>query len=371
MSEEAQDSLRDDVTAALDADIAANTETPATETGTVTPTAGGEETPAVGPARDESGRFAPKDAPEPIKAPVKPELQPAAAAPLPSATLPSATLPGAPKPLRPPGGWKPEAKAEWDKLPPQVQAEVVRRERETYHTLQTTAQTRQAFQAFQQVLAPFQANIAAYGGDAVNMIQTLARVDSTLRFGTSHEKATALAEIIKSSGVDITALDNALAGLPAPEETQQEERFQRLIEERLGPVNDMLSQIQSARQASQQHVAQTAVSELEQFAQKVDIEPVRETMADLIERAAARGEAMTYDQAYEQAAWLHPELRRSMIAREQAQLGQQATQAAARARAASVSVSGAPALAPPGSNGQDLSLRDTISAAIDAHSQRV
>jgi hypothetical protein len=93
-------------------------------------------------------------------------------------------------------------------------------------------------------------------------------------------------------------------------------------------------------------------------------------MADLIEAEARRGKALTYQEAYEQACWLHPDLRKAMIQRQQAQAAGAAQNAAAKARAAAVSVSGAPALAAP-SAGQDLSLRDTISAAIDAVSGRV
>ena len=332
--------------------------------------------PAAPAARDEQGRFAAKPAIAPEDIPsIVPEGGPKPPASKPSgvAGVPPVVAPGAagePPRYKPPQWKNKDAVAEWDKLPASVQQEVVRRERETHQVLQASAQARHALESMQQVLAPFSANIAAYGGNAVEMIRTLAQVDGTLRFGTPAQKVQALASIIREADVNIEMLDHALANLPLPEAAQREDRLQRLLDERLAPVNQFLTQIQQGRARAAQKTASEAVSELEDFAGKTDIEPVRELMADLIEAEARRGVALTYEQAYEKACWLHPELRKAMIQREQAQAAGQAQAAAARARAAGVSISGAPALAAPNS-GQDMSLRDTISAAIDAASGRV
>ena len=372
MSEET--SLHDDVEQAFaDAETGAPAATP--EAPAAAPEAPAA-APAVRPAsRAPDGRYTtarlddiPTLIPESAARP-KPAGGPATAAAAPGAPVVPPAAPVAPR-YRPPQWKNPDAVAEWDKLPPAVQQAVVQRERETHQALTVSSQARQGMEAMRQVLAPFSANISAYGGDAVEMIRTLAQVDGTLRFGTPTQKAQALVEIIRESGVDLELLDHALANLPVPQAAQQADQLQRLLDERLAPVSQFMSELAQRRERATHDTAAAAVDELQDFAAQVDIGPVREVMADLIEREAARGKSMTYAQAYEQACWLHPELRKAMIQREQAQAGNQAQAAASRARAASVSVSGAPALAGPG-GGREMSLRDTISAAIDANTGRV
>src|SRR5690606_26893904 len=55
-----------------------------------------------------------------------------------------------------PQSWKNEVKAEWDKLPPTVQAEVMRRESENARILQESSQARHLVGEMQKIVAPYQ-----------------------------------------------------------------------------------------------------------------------------------------------------------------------------------------------------------------------
>lgn len=95
--------------------------------------------------RDDKGRFAPKakDA--------APEQKSLAAPPQAPSTAPAATDAAPPSPaqpspaaadLRAPSSWKPAAREKWAALPPEIQQEVVRVDREIRQTMQETAAVR-------------------------------------------------------------------------------------------------------------------------------------------------------------------------------------------------------------------------------------
>jgi len=115
----------------------------------------------------------------------------------------------------------------------------------------------------------------------------------------------------------------------------------------------------------QQQVAQ-AQNTIEQFAADPKHEflgEVRDLMADLI----AAGKANNLEDAYHSAIWATPETRKILLQRESEARVTAKTNRAGAARRASLSVNGAPRGAGAGGIGNpNLSLRETIAAAIDA-----
>jgi hypothetical protein len=90
-------------------------------------------------------------------------------------------------------------------------------------------------------------------------------------------------------------------------------------------------------------------------------------MADILEAAQRRGQTMTLQQAYEKATFMNDNVRKVMQQRQMLQGSQVQTQAAQRARAAAVSVSGA---APIGAMQQPATdIRSAIEAAIQQTSR--
>jgi hypothetical protein len=130
----------------------------------------------------------------------------------------------------------------------------------------------------------------------------------------------------------------------------------------------MLNQFQQAQaQAMYQQQAQ-AQNEVAQFLNQAEFgEDVREDMADILETAQKRGKSMTLQEAYEAATYMNPSVRKVMQQRQAAQGAQVQTQAAQRAKAAAVSVSGS---APVGAMQQpSTDIRSAIEAAIQMTSR--
>ena len=67
--------------------------------------------------------------------------------------------------IRAPASWSPAAKATFDKLPPEVQQAVAKREQEIDHGLRRKSEEVKRYEPLEQVLAPRRAQWAAQGMD--------------------------------------------------------------------------------------------------------------------------------------------------------------------------------------------------------------
>ena len=298
--------------------------------------------------RDEQGKFKAKEKAEGVQPGPKP----------------------GPKPQgeRAPASWRPEVREHWAQLPEPVRAEVVRREVEVQRTLQESAEARKSFDAVMRTIAPYEAFIRAENSNPLQAIDNLMSTAARLRTGTAPELAQMVAGIVKQFGVGrfgnnfIEQLDAALAGQQIPADPQQM-AMQQALDQRLAPMQQMLSQFQQAQVAQQQRVAQEAQGAVAQFLERAEFgNDVREEMADLLEVAQRRGQPMTLQDAYKKACMANDRVRAVLAQRSKAKQAQAGTAAAQKARSAAVSVSGA---APMGALKQDATdVRSAIEAAI-------
>lgn len=305
--------------------------------------------------RDEQGRFKQKPA-EQAQQPQE-GIQPG-----------PKTAPKQQQPERAPAAWRADVREHWGQLPEPVRAEIQRREGELNRVLQESAEARKGYDAVMRVVQPYEAFIRAENSNPLQAIDNLMSTAARLRTGTAPEIATMVAGIVQQFGVGrfgngfIQALDNALAGSPVQADPQQA-AMQQVLDQRLAPMQQMFQQFQQAQQAQQQRVVQQAQSEVEQFLAKAEFgEDVRQDMADIIESASRRGETLTLADAYKKACRLNDNVLKVLQQRARQAGAQQQTQAAQRARATAVSVSGA---APMGALKADpTDVRSAIEAAI-------
>lgn len=281
---------------------------------------------------------------------------------------------------RPPAAWRGNAKAKWAEVPLEARQEVHRRESMADQAIAVSQSARQFQQQFAQVVSPFMARIQSNGyQNPVEAIHQMLKIDYTLSSAPMPQRAKAMAQLIKDYGIDFTELDRALVTDGAPPDPV-EARVAQIVEQRLAPVQQFLSQQQRHSQAmeiAERNEARTTVEQMEQDTQNFpDFETVRDDMADLIEIQARRGVYLSPAEAYTRAVAMNPEL----SSRVQAQVSQQQTRqhaASANAQAqralnASVSVGGAPTqggVGPRQPNGADL--RGTISAAFEQATNRI
>jgi len=165
----------------------------------------------------------------------------------------------------------------------------------------------------------------------------------------------------------IEALDSALAG-EVPQINAQQAQMQQAIQQQLAPVTRFMSQFQQAQAVQQARAQNEAESEVQAFLERAEFgEDVREDMADLLEVAERRGRDLSLQDAYRQACLGNTRVRQVLERRAKQRGAEQLSSAAQRAKAAAVSVSGAPALAGPQS--EPDSVRAAIEAAIAANSR--
>jgi hypothetical protein len=261
--------------------------------------------------------------------------------------------------LKPPASWKPTAREHWKSIPPDVQQEIVRRERESQQLLQDTTQSRHAASALAQLSQKYAATMAAEGApDILTATDNLAQIATRLRFGGPGEKANQIASLIKAYGVDIMQLDNILAGLPAQPAAMQQQNFQDPRLDRL------LQEAEQTKRQREEQAAYEAQSEVHQFgANKEFFSDVRGMMADLVEVAARSGIDLSLQDAYDRAIQLHPEINKVVGQRAQAEQARNPHRSTAKAKAAASSVKGSPS--PGTARATGGSTRDDILAAME------
>jgi hypothetical protein len=294
--------------------------------------------------RDAQGRFA-KGTPETPKSPIEtiaPPIEPAS--------------PPAPE-FKPPQSWKPTEREKWGVTPPEIQAAITRREREIATAMQESTEARRGWQAFREVVSPFEGMIRAEGSEPLRAVATLLQTAAALRTAPAGHKAALIADLVKTYQVPVELLDKALVG-EAPNGQQgpmQEYRDPR--------VDQLLSQLQQAAHQRQQMTLQKSHAEVDAFGKdKEFFADVREEMADILELAAKRNVAMSLEDAYSRALAMHPDIAEVLRQREAAKQAANANASTQRARQAAVSIRSQPTGARPAPQSQ--SLREDLEAAF-------
>lgn len=324
-------------------------------------------------ARDDAGRFAkaPKGAKKPNATPAPKPGEAPAGTPAPAKPNGVATPPpvqGAAdgtKAVKPPASWSVATREKWGQLPADVQAEVHRRERETAVALQEAAEARRHHEAFRQTVAPYEGMIRAEGGEPLRAVQSLLQTAAALRTSPPVHKAQLVANLIRTFGVPIEALDAALAGQPPPQGAQGAQYAPNGMAP--GPYQDprvdqLLARMQQAEAQRASALQQEAHSVVSAF-QGEFLDDVREEMADLMEAAGKRGLKLSIEDAYNRAVLLHPEISAVLEQRKAAANAANASASMQRAKAAGSSVRTRPAGggAPPQLN----SIREYVAHAVD------
>ena len=346
---------------------AAVAEEPTTEVETPAPV--GEETPTETPPekgavreRDAHGRFAKGEKPpegeeeeEIEEKPPEKALEPKPGEPKPGEKPPEKAQ------FRPPQSWKPTAREKLASADPEIQHEVTRREAEMTRYMQETAQARREADAFNRMSSQFAFLYAPLGASPIQAAEDLFRTAALLRTSPPQQKAMMLAAMINTAlpgkeGIEL--LDAALSGQqpvgPGPQGFPRDPRVDQLL----------ATLAQNKRALEEQGMAETR-ADLEAFASGHDFyEDVKDTMADLMERALRKKVVMSKEDAYNRACELDPDISKILAQRKQVAAARTATAATQRSQRAAGSVRGTPAsgMSPEGATGEDL--RSTLEEVV-------
>lgn len=212
------------------------------------------------------------------------------------------------KPLSAPIGWTPELKQSFATLPEPVQKAIHAREVEVNRIFEETTASRRLAEHFVQTVQPYEALMKAEGAQhPLQAVQQLLNTAATLAMGSPVAKAQRIAGLIQHYGVDIETLDKALAGrMP---EDPQEEKLQRLLDQKLQPYQNFMQHVEQMQQGQKQQVQVQAQQLIDQFGNDPKnefYEDVRHTMADFMDVAVQNGQPMTLDEAYQRACAITP-----------------------------------------------------------------
>jgi len=283
------------------------------------------------------------------------------------------------KGVRAPESWKPAIRDKhWKTLPTEVQMEILRRERQTDEALQGSAESRKGMEQVQGVFGQFKDFFEFEKLSPLQTVQNTLNMMRALRFAQPPQKAQVMAQMIAGFDVDVTLLDKALSMVVKPSDpataAQREtsSAVQAILQRELAPLRDMMKGVTAQREQQRQQEHNVMVSEIQTFAddpQNVYFDQVRESMADIMEAGAARGQKITLSDAYKRAILANNDLAEvySQDQLKQAARKVNAPAEAARRRAAQ-SVTGSPSTAVSAEVGG--SIRDALEAAIVAHSGR-
>lgn len=255
-----------------------------------------------------------------------------------------------------PRTWRPEAAAEWSKLPPVVQAEIAKREEDMFRGLEGYKADAQTGKAFQQVLSPYNQIFQQYGINPVAQVNNLLQAHYQLAFGSQAEKTALIQRLISDYGVQVGE---------APYVDPQVASLQQEIAALKSNLNGMVKGQETAVRADLN-------KQIEAFASD-PAHPDFDAVAGDIAQLLRTGQAANLQDAYDKALWLNPATRAKQIERETANRAAAAKKeaeekaaAARKATAANVTTrpKSASAAAPQGS------FEDTLNATLAAINAR-
>ena len=384
-------SLRDIAEAAYDdLEAGAEVEAPATE----------EEGEAEEPLasddrpRDKSGRWVAKSEAQPSEAISKtpPAADPASKLEISktSATVPDpAAAPIAPSSNQAPEHWSAEDKATFAKLPQEGQTFLLKRHGEMEAEFTRKSQASAGAVQFTQSLAPvftdrrIQASLQQMGLNPTQAVQEWASLHVRAMSSDQREKFGVLVDLSERMGLDPARIFSALNPSQLPPglaEAELKDPAVKFFADKLGQTHSELNALKQEMQqrwaAENQARAQAgeahAKANIDQFADEIgaDGKPIRPhfntvlpILLDLFKANPQRNLA----EAYDQACWSHPDVRKQLLAAEQHRQQSQNDVAKAKiAQRGNTRGLTSPAVKPPGHDGPSRgSLRDTIEQSAE------
>lgn len=281
------------------------------------------------------------------------------------ATEPAQAIPAAAT-VKAPTAWTPAAQAKFGELPPDVQAEISRREADMHKQFTRQDEDRQFGKSVKEIAAPYEHVIAAEGGKVTDAWKLYLDTAYVMRTGTPEAKAYGIATVMRQFGVDPNALLSVL---------------QRGNVNPSGALQHAPNQMQQPSGVQPQQVSELVQAEIQNWQIKSEVERFEATSPkfyNLLKPTMARlltdGQAETLPEAYEKALDQTPDLRSILTAdattadaEKQRQANLAKTEAARRA---SGSLSGGPGAAKPNGaarpNGQSVEddVRDAMRSAM-------
>jgi len=269
---------------------------------------------------------------------------------------------------KPPQALAASIKAKWGELPPEIKKEFIRLEQSSAKGVVKLQEEARVGRDLMSEIEPYRALIQSAGGTPQTVVRSLLNTAAILRTGTPAQKQQAVVSIIQEYGVPMGQVPMQTETHPLETKVQQLERL-------------LLEQQQTRQQQEQGQIIGVVNQFLEEADEKGSLKhPLDESLepefADEIQAVRARNPNMSYrevlEMAYDRMSWKVPEIRQTLLERQQAEAEakrkEKAAQEVAKKQAAAVSVKGSAANTAPS---QPDSLRSLIESQVYGNSGRI
>jgi hypothetical protein len=202
-----------------------------------------------------------------------------------------------------PATWTADAKEKFSGLDPAIQQEVLKREKDYAQGIQKYAESAKAAEAYDQVISPYKAMIAAEGSNPVQAIHSLFNTAYQLRSGTPEQKAELILTLAQQYGADMSRFQTS----------QDEDEY---VDPDIKDLKDQISSLQQTTQSQMQAAQNQQLVGFQQQIQAFAADPKNEhfdTVRDSMSALLTSGAATSLEEAYEKSLYIVPEVRETII----------------------------------------------------------
>jgi hypothetical protein len=208
-----------------------------------------------------------------------------------------------------PNTWTPALKAKFPTLEPDIQQEIMKREKEFARALSTHDQDRLFGKSLRDVVSPYMPIINAEGSTPEQAIQSLLNSAYLLRTASPQEKGKLIANLARQYGAE---LPSAMA------QPEAAEGVHPIVAQLQSEINQLRGVMTSRDQQERMHQQQENLRQVEAFL--VDPQyPYANDVAEQIAGLIRSGMASNLKDAYNQAIYLQPDVRQKVFAAQQAE----------------------------------------------------
>jgi hypothetical protein len=309
--------------------------------------------------RDELGRFAPKEEKaekaEPVEAAPEVKAEPKIEQPVqPEAPVEQAVQAQTAPVAAPPGGFSVKSKAEWDKLPDFIRADIAKREQEVaegFKQYEGMRELRPYAEMAQRSGTTLKAALDNYTGLENLLRQDVVKGISQIAANMGTHPVEVAQKILQAYGQTAQTVQ-ADPSNPQPFDPSMLHQHLNPLAQELQQIKQQLTQQQQAEQARQQSVINGVLERFKSDPAHRYFENVEPLMSQLISSGLVQrtGDHMAdLKSAYEAACYQNPEVRELLIndkiAKDEAGRKEREKVAAEKARQASRSITGSPSAA--------------------------
>lgn len=250
-----------------------------------------------------------------------------------------------------PNTWRKELADEWKALPERTRQEIHRREQDMHNGLKQYRDAAGFGQSIAREMQPYQQLLQQRGVTPQAVVRDIMSSLSTMATGSDQTKAEVLLQLARGYGINLDTVMSLHSRAPSQAAPDLSPVLQRVQQ-----IESRISQADQEREYRQQAEDDATVTRFLNDPKNEHAKSVQQQMAALL----SSGQVKDLADAYEQAIWLHPEVRQQLLQKQEAERrkkDEDAAKAARKAAATNVQRRGTPpAAAPKGT------MEDTIRA---------